>query len=30
MTPVIYFVHYRIEKYLGHEKASEMKKAAMG
>jgi queuosine precursor transporter len=30
LTPVIYFVHNRIEKYLGHEKATEMKKAAMG
>jgi len=30
LTPVIYFVHYRIEKYLGHEQATEMKKAAMG
>ncbi len=30
LTPVIYLVHYRIEKYLGHEKAAEMKKAAMG
>lgn len=30
LTPVIYFVHHRIEKYLGHEQAAEMKKAAMG
>jgi uncharacterized integral membrane protein (TIGR00697 family) len=30
LTPVIYLVHHRIEKYLGHEKAAEMKKAAMG
>lgn len=30
MTPVIYLVHNRIERYLGHEKAAEMKKAAMG
>jgi uncharacterized integral membrane protein (TIGR00697 family) len=29
MTPVIYLVHHRIERYLGHEKAAEMKKAAM-
>lgn len=29
MTPVIYFVHYMIEKYLGEEQAAEMKKAAM-
>jgi hypothetical protein len=29
MTPVIYFVHHRIEKYLGHDTAAEMKKAAM-
>ncbi len=29
LTPVIYFVHHRIEKYLGHETAAEMKKAAM-
>jgi queuosine precursor transporter len=29
MTPVIYGVHGWIEKYLGHEKAAEMKKAAM-
>jgi queuosine precursor transporter len=30
LTPVIYFVHNRIEKYLGYEKATAMKKAAMG
>lgn len=30
LTPVIYFVHGRIEKYLGTEKATEMKVAAMG
>jgi hypothetical protein len=30
LTPVIYLVHNRIEKYLGHEKAAEMKKTAMG
>lgn len=30
LTPVIYFVHEWIERYLGHEKAAEMKKAAMG
>lgn len=30
MTPVLYLVHNRIERYLGHEKALEMKKAAMG
>lgn len=30
MTPVIYLVHAWIEKYLGHEKAAEMKRAAMG
>ncbi len=29
MTPVIYFVHYRIEKYLGNELAAAMKQAAM-
>jgi uncharacterized integral membrane protein (TIGR00697 family) len=29
LTPVIYLVHHWIEKYLGHEKAAEMKKAAM-
>ena len=30
LTPVIYFVHHRIEKYLGPEQAAAMKKAAMG
>lgn len=30
MTPVIYLIHEIIEKYLGHEQAAEMKKAAMG
>jgi queuosine precursor transporter len=30
LTPVIYWVHGLIEKYIGHEKAAEMKKAAMG
>lgn len=29
LTPVIYLVHNWIEHYLGHEKAAEMKKAAM-
>jgi uncharacterized integral membrane protein (TIGR00697 family) len=29
LTPLIYFIEARIEKYLGHEKAMEMKKAAM-
>ena len=29
MTPIIYLVHGWIEKYLGHEKAGEMKRAAM-
>jgi len=29
MTPVIYGVHYAIDRYLGHEKATEMKEAAM-
>lgn len=29
LTPVIYLVHDRIERYLGPEKAAEMKKAAM-
>lgn len=29
LTPVIYLVHNLIEKYLGHDKAAEMKKAAM-
>ena len=30
MTPVIYGVHYLIERYLGHEMAAEMKRAAKG
>ena len=30
LTPVIYLVHHRIEKYLGADLAKEMKKAAMG
>ena len=30
LTPVIYVVHYVIEKYLGDATATEMKKAAMG
>ncbi len=30
LTPVIYLVHFRIEKYLGHALALKMKKAAMG
>jgi queuosine precursor transporter len=29
LTPVIYLVHNRIEKYLGHDVAKEMKQAAM-
>lgn len=29
LTPVIYLVHGVIEKYLGHDKAAEMKRAAM-
>ena len=29
LTPVIYLVHHRIEKYLGHDVAAEMKRAAM-
>ena len=29
LTPVIYLVHNVIEKYLGHDKANEMKRAAM-
>ena len=29
MTPVIYLGHYLIDKYVGHEKAEEMKRAAM-
>ena len=30
MTPVIYWVHHRIESYLGAELAGQMKKSAMG
>ena len=30
LTPVIYFIEGRIEKYVGHEVAVKMKKAAMG
>ncbi len=30
LTPVIYFVEHRIEKYVGHETAMKMKRAAMG
>lgn len=30
LTPVIYFIEKRIEKYVGHETAIQMKKAAMG
>jgi uncharacterized integral membrane protein (TIGR00697 family) len=30
LTPVIYFVEKRIEKYLGHELAMKMKRSAMG
>ena len=30
LTPVIYLVHDRIEKYLGHDLAKKMKRAAMG
>jgi uncharacterized integral membrane protein (TIGR00697 family) len=30
LTPVIYFVEGRIEKYVGHDVAHQMKKAAMG
>jgi hypothetical protein len=30
LTPLIYFIHYRIEKYLGHDLAKKMKRAAMG
>jgi len=30
LTPVIYFVHHRIEKYLGHDLSRKMKRAAMG
>jgi hypothetical protein len=29
LTPVIYLIHNAIEKYLGHDTANEMKKAAM-
>jgi uncharacterized integral membrane protein (TIGR00697 family) len=29
LTPLIYLIHGVIERYLGHEKAAEMKKAAM-
>jgi hypothetical protein len=30
LTPVIYLAHNLIEKYLGHETATKMKRAAMG
>ncbi|CAN5317689.1 queuosine precursor transporter [soil metagenome] len=30
LTPVIYFIEHRIEKYLGHDVARKMKRAAMG
>jgi hypothetical protein len=30
LTPVIYFIEKRIEKYVGHETAQKMKLAAMG
>lgn len=30
LTPLIYLVHHRIEKYLGHDLAMKMKRAAMG
>jgi uncharacterized PurR-regulated membrane protein YhhQ (DUF165 family) len=30
LTPVIYYVERRIEKYVGHEAAIQMKLAAMG
>jgi uncharacterized integral membrane protein (TIGR00697 family) len=30
LTPVIYFIEKRIERYVGHETAIKMKKAAMG
>ena len=30
LTPVIYFVEKRIEKYVGHDTAHQMKLAAMG
>lgn len=30
LTPLIYFIEKRVEKYLGHQTASQMKKSAMG
>src|SRR5687767_13804127 len=30
LTPLIYFIHYRIERYLGNDVARKMKRAAMG
>jgi uncharacterized integral membrane protein (TIGR00697 family) len=30
LTPAIYFIEARIDKYLGHETAAKMKRAAMG
>ena len=30
LTPLIYLVEHRIEKYLGHETTKKMKQAAMG
>jgi uncharacterized PurR-regulated membrane protein YhhQ (DUF165 family) len=30
LTPVIYYIEKRIEKYVGHENAEKMKRAAMG
>jgi hypothetical protein len=30
LTPVIYFIEKRIERYVGHETAHKMKLAAMG
>ena len=30
LTPLIYFIEGRIEKYLGHETSKQMKEAAMG
>jgi hypothetical protein len=30
LTPLIYFVEKRIERYVGHETAVRMKRAAMG
>ena len=30
LTPLIYFIEHRIEKYLGHETAHKLKQAAMG